>query len=417
MLPALAKFLYSGVTLALAALLAPFFLLSARGRIRLRERFGIWNLPPGSYVWFHGASLGEVNGVLPVIKALRAAYPNEKLLLTATSTTGLDRARDEVDQARLLPFDSAPLYRRALSGAQIKALIVTETELWPALLFEVDRRSVPRVLVNAIVSDYSFPWYRLGTALVSPALRGFRQILCGNSESRDRFIALGASAELTSVSGNSKYDIEPSVPSEVAAQALRAEFFSSEGTVVTLGSLRPGEEAIWFPAIARAIESKPELRFVIAPRHKEKFDFFAARLSDFGITYRRWTSPRPAEGERVVLLDAYGKLEPAYAFSTVAFVGGSLVDFGGHNPLEPACYGCCIAMGPYARNVREIVEDMERKNAILLLKEEADVERLLVEVHTDADALRARGAAARELWRSHRGASKNILRVLEEIVR
>ncbi|MBN8548704.1 MAG: hypothetical protein J0M12_05275 [Deltaproteobacteria bacterium] len=401
----------------MALLVAPFFLLSARGRARLWERFGFWNLPRDSYVWFHGASLGEVNGLLPLIRGMRKAFPGARFLLTATSVTGLERGAAEVDQVRLLPFDCSWFFAHAFGQSQCKALIITETELWPALIHEAKNRSAKLCLVNGIISDYSLPWYRRLGPLVRRELSRFDLILCSSETSRQRFVELGAQAATTFVTGNSKYDLQPSVPDAQAARQAKQKFFTAEGPLLVLGSLRPGEEDFWFPELARCIASGQVLNVVVAPRHKEKFEFFAQRLAEFGIQFRRRSEPSAKTECSVVLLDTYGELESVYSFSDVAFVGGSLVDWGGHNPLEPACYGSFVLMGPFARNVKEIVEDLRSAGALRRISGVGDVRRLLEELRNSPQALRERGEKGREVWQSHRGAGEKILARLQEVIR
>lgn len=415
---AVGRGLYAVAVAVLSLIIAPFFLLKARGRARLLERFGIWNLPRDTYVWFHGASMGEINGIVPVIRALRNAHPKHSILLTATSVTGLERAAGEVTQARLLPFDCQWLLRLALGRSDVKALVITETELWPAMIREAKTRGAHICLVNGIVSDYSIRWYRLFRPFVAPLLSNFDSIACASEVSRERLIELGAPANLTSVTGNTKYDLQPSVQDEAAALALKNRFFSESAySVVVLGSLRPGEETLWFPELAASLATNPKLAVVIAPRHKEKFDFFAQRLDEFGIEFRRHSaSSAGCDRTRVILLDTYGELEKVYSFAHTVFVGGSLVDWGGHNPLEAACYGAFLAMGPYARNVRAIVAELESCGALWRIDGPSAIRALLEEIRKAPADLAARGQAGRKVWQSHRGASEKIIARLESLM-
>lgn len=414
MLSVLRRSFYACVTFSAAFLLAPVFWLHPRGRIRLKERFGSWDLPPGEYVWFHGASMGEVNGLLPVLKAFRARVPEARILLTATSPTGLDRAVGAVDELRLLPFDSPPFLRRALRGVRVRLLVITETELWPALIRETSSRGAVLAWVNAFVSDYSFRRYAALRSSWCSLLERFDCILCGNDRARERLSSLGLREDALTVTGNSKYDVVPSVSSKQQALEIRKRFLSRIEPVIVLGSLRPGEEAWWFPAM---IECGSRVQFVVAPRHKEKFDYFASKLREAGISFRRWTEADASKEVGVVLLDAYGVLEQAYSFAQGAFIGGSLVDWGGHNPLEAACYGAPLAMGQYARNVREIVADLEQAGALVQIGVTDDARRFVAAVAEGSPELYARGEAALAVWQRHRGAAEKIVSRLQELIK
>lgn len=414
MLSAALSFAYAGLMFVLALVAAPFFLLSQRGRVRLAERFGYWNLPEQTYLWFHGASMGEIGGVLPVIRALREAHPEAKILVTATSVTGLERAAGEAHETRLLPFDSRWYLRRALRGAQIKALIVTETELWPELIGEVSSRGAALYMINAIVSDLTISRYRAVRILLAPLLRRFNAILCGSEQSRARLLELGAASDAILVTGNSKYDVQPSVTSEDRIRELKTQYFKSCGTrVLVLGSLRPGEENLWFPEMGRALSRDDQLSVIVAPRHKEKFEFFAQRLREFDIPFRRRSEPAGSDNERVVLLDTYGELESAYSFADAVFVGGSLVDAGGHNPLEPACYGAYIAMGPFSHKVGTIAAELEQAAALRRVASCEDIRILLDEMRKNPAMFKAQGESARGVWRAHRGATAKIIEHLQ----
>jgi 3-deoxy-D-manno-octulosonic-acid transferase len=415
MFSAAARFLYSGATAFLAVCLAPLFLLSKRGRIRLSERFGNWKLAPDTYVWFHGASLGEINGLLPVIREFREKSPAAKILLSATSATGVERGSKEVEAAHLLPFDCPLFLERAIGKSRISMLVITETELWPGLIHVAKRHGAKLCLVNGIISDYSYGWYRTFRPLISLILGKFAAILCGSAVSRERFIELGAFAEGTIVTGNSKYDLPPSVSSRDEAQLLKRKLFSTDRPVLVLGSLRPGEEETWFPELAASFRNGAGLNVIVAPRHKEKFGFFAQRLNEFGIPFVSRSLMNGASEEQVILLDTYGELEATYSFADVAFVGGTLVDWGGHNPLEPACYGACIAIGPYARKVQAIVSDLQLAQGVIVLKERGDIATLLGTIQTNLKSLREMGERAQGVWRSHRGATAKVVACLQKV--
>ena len=408
--------LYYAAGLAGSALVLPAFFLSPRGRRNIWERYGNWHLEANGVIWFHGASAGEIAGVIPLIKKVRDAYPSQRVLVTATSTAGLERARPLADFVKLLPFDNPLWIKRALKEVSCKAFIFGETEIWPALVKELAAREVPLFLVNGRLSEFSFNHYRLIKPWLRRTLGRLSLICAANQKYRDRFIGFGADAARVLVTGNAKYDSVPSVRSPEEAQRIKTSFFSEDLPVLTLGSLRPGEEAVWFPAMADAQKRGLLFKAVVAPRHMEKCDYFEAKLNSCGLKFTR-RSAMNGLSSSIVLLDSFGQLEPVYAFADAAFIGGSLVPgFGGHNPLEAAAYGTCVALGPYCENIDDIVEQLKEKDAFVPLCNQNDAASLLERLCLRDPGLQLKGRLGREVWQANSGAGDRILQAIKAVL-
>ena len=205
--------------------------------------------------------------------------------------------------------------------------------------------------------------------------------ICAADEiTRERLIELGAIKEKIEVVGNAKYDLKPSVGSEDAKLELHNSIFNEQLPVIVLGSIRPGEEEIWFTPLLQKFKEGHAFQLIVAPRHPEKFDFFVEKLNEYQFEFDKWTELNDsgaATSKKVVLLDTLGRLEQIYSLASLVFIGGSYVDFGGHNPLEAAAYGSCIAMGPYVSNVSDVIEGMQREEAVTIVRSKSDVEDLL----------------------------------------
>lgn len=411
----IASALYSSATCLLSLALFPLFMTRPRGRYRIWERYGRWGSGQDEVIWFHGASAGEMNGIVPVMRSMREHYPGLCFLATCTSPSGLDVAAQHAELRYLLPFDSGAWIGGALRRVRPKLFVFAETELWPGLLARLEREGVPSAMINARISDFSIGHYRLARPLVAPALRRLSCILTASEEARTRLIELGADPSVTEVCGNSKYDLKPSLSGERERGELRARFFEDGAPVLVLGSLRPGEEDLWFPALAEAYAQGKRLNVIVAPRHREKFDYFADRLSSSGLSFRRWSGGASAQAP-VVLLDAFGVLEQAYSFADLAFVGATLVNIGGHNPLEPAAYGVAVALGPYAQNVRDIRAELERRGACLALSDRATIGHAIELVASRSRDLSEMGQRAREVWAANHGASARIVDRLAKLL-
>jgi 3-deoxy-D-manno-octulosonic-acid transferase len=415
----LIRILYNTLTFGISLILFPLFLCSRRGRARILERFGRWDLALEGAIWLHGASVGEINGLIPVLIKLRECYPGVPLLVTATSVTGLEHVARFADHTRLLPFDNPIWIRLAMRRIKPRLFVFTETEIWPALLEELFARRTPVIMINARISDFSIGRYRRFRFLLAPLLARLSVIFASDAVSRDRLIELGASEQSVRIAGNAKYDIQPSVKTDEEREALRRELFGNSRPILTLGSLRPGEERDWFPAIVSARAKGLDCNLVVAPRHQEKFSYFADAMTGSGIEFVRWSnlqSGSASAGAESVFLDTMGLLERIYSISNISFVGGTLENWGGHNPLEPASYGNCIVMGPFVQNAREICEDLFRKGGAISISNRADIDRVLECLISGDPQVIENGKRAREVWAANAGAAARIVAGIEAVL-
>ncbi len=404
----LLKAVYNIAGVVLPPIAAPFFLCHSRGKRRLSERFGCWNVQSDNLLWFHGASVGEVIGLLPIIDGCRSRFPNYQILLTATSPTGLDLALGKTDFQALLPFDNAIWLKKAIKGLGIKAFIFGETEIWPTLLDILG--DVPRILVNGRCSDATLRIWdkKVIKPVITECLASLDAVFAINQKYADRFSQHGA--KNVSVNGNTKYDSEPSIKSKQEAAELKASFFKDDLPTLILGSLRPGEEDIWFPALKRE-----DINVLVAPRHQEKFEYFATKLAEYKIDFARRS--KNDKTKRVVLLDTMRELEKAYSFADLAFIGATLVPkLGGHNPLEAAAYGVPIVIGPYYENIDNIVAELNSAKGVFIIQSETNVKKILDRlVEKDPDLISA-GQAAKAVAERQRGACKRILDRIEAVL-
>lgn len=407
--------LYSAATTLASPLVAAGMTLSARGRRRFEERLGAWGTLPALEWWFHGASVGEVQGLTPCLAEIRSRTRVDKILLSSTSPTGLDRGEASVDATRLLPLDAHWCVRRALRSVHAKRFVLAETELWPVLLREILSRQIPCYIVNGRVSDYTIRWYHALRGLFQPIMSEFQSVCVPNTEQQDRYRMLGVRPDRIYVTGHTKYDVEPKIVGADARQAARqdlAPHWGEHDPVVVLGSIRPGEEAGWFAALSGIWTSGRRVRVIVAPRHMEKLDYFADKLDKSGARYVRWSQVSTNPDADVILLDAMGKLESAYAIANLAFVGATLVDIGGHNPLEPAMYGVPVVVGPYTSVIRDVVGEMRDAHGILEVTKDEGVSSVVERVVCRDSELLDLGHKGQQVWLRHRGAAKRVVSLI-----
>lgn len=411
------QFLYSVAMVAGSLLLLPFFLLrSLAGKEtfnHLRERFGGSHQsgdpdpPPGS-IWIHAASVGEVQVARLLITRLRERVPDRRIVLSVTTQTGRSVARksigSEVADLFYFPLDFRFAVRRALRRIRPVMFIAIETEIWPQFLRECRRFGIHYGIVNGRISRKSFGRYRLIRPLLAPGLSGMSFLFMQSEKEAERIQALGAPAHRIRITGNLKSDFSPNEPER---NRLRKYFgVGKEDPVFVAGSTAPGEERILLRAFREARERIPLLRLILAPRHPERFDEVFQLLQEERIPALRRTDRRYTVGEpwEVFLLDSLGELPHVYGLATVAFVGGSLVPKGGHNPVEPAAWGKPVLFGPYMENFQPIARELQETGGALLVTGWEDLRSALLRLLVDPETYRQAAAGAKRWADRHRGA-------------
>lgn len=378
-------------------------LFHPRGRRRLSERYGLWGIDSQvTATWFHGASVGEVRGLLPIIKEFHAANPEKKILLTATTDTGLKQGEEVADIVKLLPFDNPLWLSLALRNITAERFIFGETELWPFLLRRLSRQNVPIFMINAVISDFSNRTYQILRPIVSKLLQSFSGIAASTARSKERLVQLGANSDQIIVSGNAKYDMSPGITGNEERVKLKAEYVSDERPVVVLGSLRKGEELTWF----KELSTCSGLNVIVAPRQLDELAYFQNALDESGLSKNT--------GVNTHLLDRMGVLEQLYSFADLAFIGGTLVEgYGGHNPLEAAAYSTPLCFGPHTENITEIVEELKACDGYLPIESTEDLKRALEMVQTGSNELTEQGRRGHTVWEIFSGATARILEVVQ----
>ena len=380
--------IYNLLSWPVALLLGPWVAYRAwRGRLPgLGQRLGLIPLnhmtTPESrpIIWLHAVSLGEVKAAAPLLGELRAQFPELRIVLTTSTRTGWQAARECLssnDVVLFPPFDLAWICRRFLRRIRPQAVLVMETELWPNLFREAKRSGVPLLLVNGRVSDRAFPRYRASRFFWRRVLAEPDAILTQSKRDAERFLALGAPKDKVAVAGNLKYAIRPLFSPIVPRLRAMAEE-AAAGPILVAGSTMPGEEKFLAAAVRELGQEFPRLLMILAPRHPERFASVGEELRAAGIPFKRRSalsimssgvSQEVASGSDmqtklelpgVLLLDSIGELGAVYELADVAFVGGTLVPTGGHNILEPACFGKAILIGPSMSNFQDIADTFLR---------------------------------------------------------
>jgi 3-deoxy-D-manno-octulosonic-acid transferase len=404
-------------------LLWPFLLLHPRVRQGIRLRLGLYDgvamPPPGPRVWLHGASAGDVLGLVPIVRELKALRPEVRVIVSSITDSGASMARQRLvahglaDVVTFLPYDLPGACRRALEALRPDVLVLEYTELWPQLVDRAARMGVKLALTNGRLRPRNVPRYRLLFRLAGNLLEAFDVLMMRAEDEAERALLLGAPRERVHVTGNTKFDaLAVSVPAGEDASLREALSLSGERLWVC-GSTHEGEEAGLLRVFALLRRDHPDLRLLIAPRYIERAQRVLALARSMGLG-TRLRSERGGP-QSVIVLDTIGELVRAYQLATVVFVGGSFGRRGGQNILEPAACGKPVLFGPRMENFQDSVQvlvgrgGLQVKNPVALL-------RLLRDLLARPDELRKLGELAREAVSSVRGASARDAQLIAELI-
>jgi 3-deoxy-D-manno-octulosonic-acid transferase len=418
--------LYSLLLAAMAVLSLPWWAVQmlrlGKYRAGFAERLGfvpqrLKGAKPGS-IWVHAVSVGEVLAVSRLITELQSAYPDIAIFISTTTATGQRLARERFGEDRcfFMPLDLGFAVRAYLKALQPRMLLLAETEFWPNLLHLARKHGTAVAIVNARISDRSFPRYRRFHWFFGRVLSNVDLFLTQTATDAERLRAIGAPTERVRVSGNLKFDIRPPSAAKLVEQ-LRAAI-AKDAPIVVCGSTAEGEEEVLLQAFQQAQQQFPAMVLVLAPRHPERFAKVADLIASRGIPCVRrsaWRPTTPLGSGGLFLLDSVGELASIYALADIAFVGGSLVPVGGHNILEPAQYGAAIIVGPHTFNFREIVSIFIVGNALRVATVDTFTAQLL-ELLKNAAERKHIGQRAKELFVQHAGATGRTLQALRPLL-
>ncbi|MCZ6726044.1 MAG: 3-deoxy-D-manno-octulosonic acid transferase [Acidobacteria bacterium] len=403
--------------LALALVVAGPVLLLRRGRHylpTLRGRLGGYEGEPvAGPLWIHAVSVGEARVGATMARALPADWP---LLITTVTPTGKQQAAAlSGDRAATayLPFDLSFAIRRFLDRFSPRAVMLVEGDYWPLMLRHVRSRRLPIVVVNGRLGERSFSRLRRFPRFARSLLGSIDRFAMQTGEDRDRLLALGVEAERISVTGNLKFDAP--VPSPVPEVEALFEAAAAGRPMLLAGSTMPGEEELVLDAFARAGGGGNSL-LVLAPRHPERWREAGALVGEAGFDLALRSELTHDARPDVVLLDSLGELAALYRLAAAAFVGGTLVPTGGHNPLEPAVHGVAVAVGPSMHNFRHMARVFDEAAAWQRVADAAALGEFFARARGDTSTLKALGAKGRALVAANRGAVQRTLEVVEPLL-
>jgi 3-deoxy-D-manno-octulosonic-acid transferase len=383
---------------------------------RIPQRLGDLQGEKETTIWIHAVSVGEVLAVSRLITELRGRFPKHRVLVSTTTDTGQKLARERFGENDVFyfPLDLGFAIQPYLDRLRPRLVIVAETELWPNF-FRLAKQSGARIaVVNARISDRSFSGYRRFRSWAANVLQQIDLFLAQTPSDQKRLREIGA--ERVQVSGNLKFDVAlPALPAIVAS--LRAAFDrTGSRPVMVAGSTMEGEEPLLLRAFEIVRGSHPKAVLILAPRHPQRFEQVADLVASLSIPcWRRSLWSGEDLSGSVLLLDTIGELAAVYGLGQVAFVGGSLVEHGGHNVLEPAQHGVPVVIGPHYENFRDMVDLFRAADAIRVVGP-AELPLCLVDLMSNEAERAALGRRGLETASSQAGATEKTLTALENLL-
>jgi len=423
----MARHLYSALLYLLSPLLVLYLAFRAfkspSYRCRWGERFGLTSLTQ-SDVLIHSVSMGETLAALPLIQQIQRTHPNLTITVTTTSPTGsaeVIKALGNSVQHCYLPFDLPICIKRFLKQLQPKCIIIMETELWPNLIYQASRSGACLMLANARLSEKSAKQYSKRLGLFQPMLQRLDIIAAQSDSSAARFIALGVDPSKVKVCGSLKFDLTISSEIKVQARVLRGQLRESSrakpSAVWVAGSIHPGEFDAILATHKLLLAHRPDTLLIMVPRHPEQFEAAAKAIVQAELNMSRRSLQDEVSGQTQVLLgDTMGEMLLFYGAADQAFVGGSLIVHGGHNPLEPAALGLPVFVGPHFRDFVEITGLLADAGALKVIESAAELAARLMDNFDNESARLVASEAGLKVVAANRGALEHQFTLVDKLL-
>lgn len=387
-------------------------------RKRWLERYGFCHGKVKAHgILIHSVSVGETIAAIPLIKALQHRYPHLPITVTTMTPTGSQQVVKSLGNTVshvYLPYDLPGSIRRFLKQLQPKLVIIMETELWPNLITALYQRHIPLIIANARLSERSAKRYaKLGNA-IRRLMPQITHIAAQNQFDAQRFIDLGLPQDHITVTGSIKFDIHLSEQQQQSIADLKAAW-SSQRPVWIAASTHHGEDDIILMAHKHLLKSYPDLLLILVPRHPERFASVEKLINDYGLTYQlRSENQVPTPQTQIILGNTMGELIVLYDMADIAFVGGSLVERGGHNPLEPALHHLPIIMGEHTFNFNVICEQLIQANGLWVVQAtKDDLSQKISQLLQDNTQRKRVGESAFLVLKHNQGALDRLLNLID----
>jgi 3-deoxy-D-manno-octulosonic-acid transferase len=387
-------------------------------RKRWSERFGFWPNVPQQCLWVHAVSVGETIAARGLIEQWQADHPNIPVLVTTMTPTGSQTVK-QLFEGRVhhayLPWDFAPIQRKLVSLLKPKLLVIMETELWPNLIHACHHNDVPVLIANARLSEKSQKGYQKMRALTKPMLDHVTGIAAQHTPDADRFAKLGVDERKIQVTGSIKFDIGIDAQNKSKANKLITSI--GKRPIWIAASTHEGEDERILKVHAKLKIKLPDALLILVPRHPERADRIAGLLYKEHFNFaRRSNNEIPKLDQSVFLIDTLGEMMAFYDVAQAAFIGNTLNDGGGHNPIEPAALAKPVLIGPSFTNFQSIIEAMRSEQSIVIVQDEEELKNRLLGLLQSKDLRDTYGQRAYLFYQQQQGALKRLMTWIEDMV-
>ena len=414
-------------------LIIPFVLATDKRRKTVLHRLGLMPLPKAISqnrsqkrdnrpIWIHALSVGEVLSAVPLVKELKSCFKHQDIVFSASTKTGFEIAnnllKENVDSIFFFPYDLLVSVKHIAAKVEPAIVIIVESDIWPNFLFEMKRRNVPVILVNARLSKKSYFGYKRFLFFSKRLFLFFSKICVQSSEDASRFSLLGIPRGRITITGNIKFDQQYDFAGREEIEKLRQSLLIKPSQKILLaGSTHYGEEAILLDAFSRLKKKYPDLILIIVPRNPDRARSVCRICKSaglFAVTMSELEEKKPEPD--VIVVDRIGILKMLYATADIAFVGGSLVRCGGHNPLEPAAFSRPIIFGPDTSDFADISDMLVESGGAISVNDAEGIYNIVLELLTDNHKAGEMGSMAFKVFNANKGAVDKTLNVIEDIL-
>jgi 3-deoxy-D-manno-octulosonic-acid transferase len=392
-----------------------------REKLNLKQRLG-FSVPEceeqSQSLWIHAVSVGEVLSLQNLVREMKEKHPDWMIYFSSLTQTGIEMAKEKligIDKLFFIPLDFKYIVRKYFKIMKPTVFVLAESEFWPNLLKEAQHATQGVLLINGRISPNSFKRYYRFRALMKNVLKNIDLFLVQTEREKESLERIGVEPHLVKIAGNLKSEVDlPELSDNEISNFRKSLNISPEKRIVIAGSTRKGEEIALIKAFKEAREKDEKLLFILAPRHIKRAREIEKICGKSDLRFARRASLTQEQEWNILILDTLGELAKFYALSDVAFVGGSLVPWGGHNILEPAFYKKPIFFGPNMDNFSFFAEKFLEANAAQVVSTHEDLVNMFL--MKDEYKLQERGARAKATLRSLQGATEKTLCAIEEFM-
>ena len=378
-----------------------------------KDLLKLWN-EKSDWIWFHAVSVGEFNAIFPLIEIISKERPHHPIMVSCTTKTGYKLACEKTRNKKIVvfyfPFDIPTVISSLLSKVNVKLFIIAETEIWPIVLSGCKRKNIPIILVNARISDKSFKNYLFFKFYFKKIVNLFTEVLAQSKSDAEKFIKLGLVKEKLRITNNLKF----STLSKEKDKTL-TDFETTNNSTIKMifASTHKGEEEIALNTYKNLLKYYPQIRLIIAPRHPERTQKITTLIKKEGFNaLKRSLGEKISSEKDIFLLDTIGELSEFYKKANITVMGGTFVNIGGHNILEPIRANSYTIIGPYDHKIRDLTSTFKENNAITQAKSPTELIATIREALENKDLINIRIGNGRKIVQENENTVKQVAQYL-----